>query len=66
MRKQAITLNRPIYIGFVVLELSKYIMYNFWYNHIKKELHVGVNAKLIYTDTDSLLFEAKATPTMPD
>ena len=35
MKKQNISLNRPIYVGFSVLELSKYIMYDFWYNHIK-------------------------------
>ena len=55
MKKQNISLNRPIYVGFSVLELSKYIMYDFWYNHIKKEF--GDRVKLIYTDTDSLVFE---------
>ena len=54
MKKQYITLNRPIYIGFAVLELSKYIMYDFWYNHIKKEF--GDRVKLVYTDTDSLVY----------
>ena len=39
-------------------------MYDFWYNHIKKEY--GDNAKLIYTDTDSLIFEYTATEAIPD
>ena len=32
---ETLTLNRPIYVGFTVLELSKLHMYNFHYNHMK-------------------------------
>ena len=52
--KSTLKLNRPIYVGQAILDISKYRMYDFWYNHIKAEY--GEKASLIYTDTDSLLF----------
>jgi hypothetical protein len=52
MKKTTVTLNKPIHIGFAVLELSKLIMYDFYYNTMKKKY--GNKMKLLFTDTDSL------------
>ena len=52
--KPVLILNKPICIGFTVLDLSKWKMYDFHYNFIKK------NAKLLFTYTDSLTSEIKS------
>ena len=54
----SVTLNRPIYCGFAVLELSKKLMYTFHYLHIKKK-YPGNKSRLLFTDTDSLAYAIK-------
>ena len=56
---QTSTLNRPIYVGFTVLELSKLHMYNFHYNHMKAKYPYANQLKLLFTDTDSLAYDVK-------
>ena len=51
--KPVLTLNKPIYFGFTVLELSKWLMYDFHYNFIKKKFY----ANLLLTDTGRLTYE---------
>jgi hypothetical protein len=55
--KTTIELNKPIYVGFAILELSKLLMFNFHYGYIKEKY--GNNAQLCFTDTDSLLYDIK-------
>ena len=54
--KPVLRLNKPIYVGFTVLELSKWLMYDFHYSFIKKHF----DAELLFTDTDSLTYEIKS------
>ena len=57
LNKRTVPLNRPIYAGFSILELSKYHMYDFHYNTMK--LRYNGNIELFMTDTDSLVYEIK-------
>ena len=54
--KPVLKLNKPIYIGFTILELSKWLMYDFHYNFIKKHFDPVV----LFTDTDSLTCKIKS------
>ena len=56
VNKRILTLNKPIYIGFCILELSKFLMYQFHYDYVLKTFD---NVKLLFTDPDSLLYEIK-------
>ena len=64
MHKSHLKLNRPIYVGVCVLDLSKHFMYDFYYNQLKK--WYGEHCQLLYTDTDSLLLEIQTEDVYKD
>ena len=53
MKKTEVKMNKPVYLGQAILDISKTLMYEFWYDYIK--LKYGDKARLCYTDTDSLV-----------
>ena len=57
MKKVKVKMNKPIYLGLSTLEISKIIMYEFWYDYMKKKY--GDMVKLCYMDTDSLIMNIK-------
>ena len=50
-------MNKPIYLGLSILETSKTLMYEFWYDYMKPKY--GDNVKLCYMDTDSFIMHIK-------
>ena len=59
MSKTKVVLNRPMQVGFAILEISKTLMYDFHYN---KWLPKFPEAKLLFTDTDSLCYKVAQDP----
>ena len=57
MNKTKVKMNKPIYLGLSILEISKLLMYEFWYDYIKPKY--GNNVKLCYKDTDSFIMNIK-------
>ena len=55
-------LNKPIYVGFTILDLSKLLMYKFHYEYVQYKL----NVRLLFTDTDSLVYEIKTEEVYED
>ena len=56
MQKVKCLINKPTYVGFTVLELSKLHMYKFHYDHLKQWYP---EADLLFTDTDSLVYHIR-------
>lgn len=61
MKQAVIKLDKPTLVGFVILDLSKYIMYDFYYNKLKP---LYPDVRLHQTDTDSIIFSATGDPTL--
>ena len=57
MKKVKVKMNKPIYLGLSILEISKIIMYEFCYDYMKRKY--GDMVKLSYMDTDSLVMNVK-------
>ena len=50
-------MNKPLYLGMSKLDISKILMYEFWYNYVVPKY--GDRAKLCYTDADSFIIYIK-------
>ena len=57
MKKTKVKMNKPIYLGLSILEISKTLMYEFWYDYMKPKYNS--NVKLCYMDTDSFIMNIK-------
>ena len=58
MKKTKVKMNKPIYLGLSILEISKTLMYEFWYDYMKPKYNNN-NVKLCYMDTDSFIMNIK-------
>ena len=57
MKKTKVKMNKPIYLGLSILEISKILMYEFWYDYMKPKYNNDV--KFCYMDTDSFVMYIK-------
>ena len=57
MKKIRVKMTKPLYLGMSILDISKILMYEFWYNYISPKY--GDKVKICYTDTDSFIIYIK-------
>ena len=57
MNKTKVKMNKLIFLGLSILEISKILMHEFWYDYMKPKY--GDNVKLCYMDTDSFIMNIK-------
>ena len=57
MGKIKVVMNKPVYLGQAILDLSKIIIYEFHYDYMKPKY--GDDLQLCYMDTDSLVYQIK-------
>ena len=58
MKRTQIFTNKPIYLGLSILDISKIVMYEFWYDYVKPKF--GEKTMLCYMGTNSFLLYIKA------
>ena len=58
MNKTKVKMNKPIYLGLSILDISKILIYEFWYDYMKPKYND--NVKLCYMDTDSFVMNIKS------
>ena len=57
MKKIKVKINKPVYLGLSILEICKTLIYQFWFDYIKRKYQN--NRKLCYMDTDSFIISIK-------
>ena len=63
-KKTKVKMNKPIYLGLSILEISKILMYEFWYDYMKPKYND--NVRLCYMDTDSFVVHVKTNDVYKD
>ena len=64
MKKEKVKMNKPIYLVLSILEISKILMYEFWYDYMKPKY--GDDVKLCYMDSDSFIMHIKTEDSAND
>ena len=64
MKKIKVKMNKSVYLGLSILEISKTLMYEFWYDYIKPKYQY--NANLCYMGTDNFIIYIKAEDVYED
>ena len=64
MNKTKVKMNKPIYLGLSILDISKILMYEFWYDYMKPKYND--NVKLCYMDTDSFVMNIRTNDSYKD
>ena len=57
MKNTEVKMNKPVYLGMSILDISKTLMYKFWYDYVKPKYEY--KAKLCYMDTESFINHIK-------
>ena len=57
MKKTEVTMNKPVYLGQAILDISTTLRYEFWYDYIKRKF--GDKTRRCYTDTDIFIMHIK-------
>ena len=64
--KDLVYYDKPYYIGFSILDISKYIMYYYYYNVLRRYFGDDENLQLLYSDTDSFILKIKTNNLLQD